>query len=197
MKNSGTKTLETKRLILRKTKEEDSEQMFKNWANDERVTHFLTWAPYESEDQLRTTYHKFLMDNRDKPDTYQWKIELKELGEIIGSIDVINLKEDIESAEIGYCIGYNWWHKGIMTEAFSEVIRYLFEEVGLNRIEATHDLRNPHSGEVMKKCGLIYEGTSRQAGKNMQGICDVVRYAVLKEDYFKIKEKAGFTPVFS
>nr|WP_295051698.1 GNAT family protein [Ruminococcus sp.] len=85
---------------------------------------------------------------------------------------------------MGYCLGYNWWHKGIMSEAFKEIIRFLFEDVGLNRIEAYHDPRNPHSGDVMKKCGLLYEGTARQAGKNMQGICDNVHYAILKEDYF-------------
>ena len=55
-----------------------------------------------------------------------------------------------------------------MSEAFKEIIRFLFEDVGLNRIEAYHDPRNPHSGDVMKKCGLLYEGTARQAGKNMQ-----------------------------
>ena len=37
-----------------------------------------------------------------------------------------------------------------MTEAFTEVIRFFFEEVGINRIEAKHDPRNPHSGDVMK-----------------------------------------------
>lgn len=71
-----------------------------------------------------------------------------------------------------------------MSETFKEIIRFLFEDVGLNRIEAYHDPRNPHSGDVMKKCGLLYEGTARQAGKNMQGICDYVHFAILKEDYF-------------
>lgn len=95
------------------------------------------------------------------------------------------MREDIEAVEIGYCLGYDWWHQGIMTEAFEAVIRYLFEEVDVNRIAAHHDPRNPHSGDVMKKCGLQYEGTLRQAGKNTQGICDIVMYAVLKEDHKK------------
>ena len=112
---------------------------------------------------------------------------MKESGEPIGAIDVVNLREDIEEAEIGYCLGTAWWRLGIMTEAFQRVIQFLFEEVGVNRITATHDPRNPHSGDVMKKCGLRYEGTSRQAGKNNQGICDLARYAILKEDYFKNK----------
>lgn len=192
MKNLGTVTLETERLILRKTRQNDAEPMFKNWANDERVTKYLTWAPYESVEQLETTYHKFLLENKDKPDFYDWKIELKEIGEPIGSIGVVQLREDVESAVIGYCLGYNWWHKGIMSEAFKEIIRFLFEDVGLNRIESYHDPRNPHSGDVMKKCGLVYEGTARQADKNMQGICDKVHYAILKGDYFAKSKRIGF-----
>lgn len=70
--------------------------------------------------------------------------------------------------------------------AFTEVIRFLFEEVGVNRIEAKHDPRNPHSGDVMKKCGLQFEGKHRQASKINQGICDVMKYAILKEDYKNI-----------
>ena len=185
MKHLGTVTLETERLILRKTFESDYEPMFRNWANDERVTKFLTWAPYESAEQLKNTYHQYLLENQQKIDSYDWKIVLKESGEPIGSIGVVNIKEDIEEAEIGYCLGADWWHMGIMTEAFERVIKFLFEDVGVNRITAEHDPRNPHSGDVMKKCGLRFEGTFRQAGRNMQGICDVSHYAILKEDYIK------------
>ena len=183
MEHLGTKTLETERLILRKTIENDAEPMFDNWANDERVTKYLTWQPYESAEQLRESYHKFLMSNQEKDDFYDWKIELKELGEPIGSIGVVRQCEDIGEVEIGYCLGYNWWRQGIMTEALNRVIEFLFEEVGVNRITAKHDTNNPNSGKVMKKCGLQHEGTHRQAGKNNQGICDMAIYAILKEDY--------------
>ena len=185
MNHLGTVTLETERLVLRKTLEDDYEPMFRNWANDERVTHFLTWPPYKSAEELKNSYHKYLLESQKKPDFYDWKIAWKQSGEPIGSIGTVKLNEDIEGVEIGYCIGYNYWHKGIMSEAFSRVIKFLFEEVGVNRICAEHDPNNPHSGDVMKKCGLSYEGTSRQSGKNMQGICDVSRYAILREDYFK------------
>jgi ribosomal-protein-alanine N-acetyltransferase len=36
----------------------------------------------------------------------------------------------------------------------------------------------------MKKCGMKYEGTMRQADKNNQGICDCVEYGILAEEYF-------------
>lgn len=185
MKYLGTVTLETERLILRKTYKDDWEPMFKNWANDERVTKYLTWPPYESAEQVKDTYHKYLLESQEKPDFFDWKIVLKETGEPIGSIGVVNLNKDIEAVEIGYCIGYNWWHKGIMTEAYKRVIKFMFEDVGVNRIFSRHEPRNPHSGDVMKKCGLKYEGTSRQSGRNNQGICDEAHYGILKEDYFK------------
>ena len=88
---------------------------------------------------------------------------------------------------IGYCIGSKWWHQGITTEAFSAIIPFLFEEVGVNRIESQHDPNNPHSGNVMKKCGLKYEGTLRQADYNNQGIVDACIYSLLREEYFNRK----------
>ena len=185
MNNLGTKTLETERLILRKTIESDAEPMFNNWANDPRVTKYLTWYPYESAQQLHDTYHQYLLESQKKDNFFDWKIVLKEIGEPIGSIGVVNISEEIEEVEIGYCLGFNWWHQGIMTEAFREVIRFLFGEVGVNRIEARHDVNNPHSGDVMKKCGLKFEGTRRQGGKNIQGIVDLGVYAILREDYRK------------
>ena len=79
-----------------------------------------------------------------------------------------------------------FWGRGIMPEAFREVIRFLFEEVGMNRIESTHDVNNPKSGRVMEKCGLRCEGIHRQADRNNQGVCDSVCRAILKEDYVQM-----------
>ncbi len=187
MNHLGTVTLETERLILRKTLKSDYIPMFNNWANDERVTRYLTWLPYDDPEKLRKTYHQYLLTCQKKPNFYNWKIELKELGEPIGAISVVSMSEDIGEAVVGYCIGYNWWHMGIMTEALGRVISFLIEEVGFNRIVATHDPNNPHSGDVMKKCGMRYEGTFRQGGRNNQGICDISQYAILREDHFESK----------
>ena len=69
-----------------------------------------------------------------------------------------------------------------MTEALTAVMQFLFKEVGMNRIEAKHDVNNPNSGVVMKKCGMNYEGTCRASDRNNQGICDIAQYAILRED---------------
>ena len=184
MTHKGTKRIETPRLILRMAQIEDAEPMFHNWASDPEVTKFLTWPAYQSIDSAYPVLNMWIRDY-EKPDFYQWMIELKEISEPIGSISVVHHRDDIAAAEIGYCIGQSWWHKGIMTEALTAVMQFLFKEVGMNRIEAKHDINNPNSGGVMKKCGMKYEGTSRASDRNNQGICDTVHYAILRSDFEK------------
>ena len=182
--HKGTVTLETHRLILRKAELADALPMFHNWASDEDVTKFLTWPTYKTVGSAYPILNIWV-NNYEKLDFYQWMIVLKEIDEPIGSISVVNHRDDIAEAEIGYCIGKHWWHKGIMTEALGAVMNYLFREVGMNRIEAKHDVNNPHSGAVMKKCGMCYEGTARQSDCNNQGICDLATYAILRSDWEK------------
>ena len=179
--HKGTQTIETPRLILRRAIREDTDPMFRNWASDPEVTKFLTWPPHANIGVTQTVLECWLAEY-EKADYYQWMIVLKEIGEPIGSISVVRQNDAVEEAEIGYCIGSQWWHKGVMSEALSAVIEYLFTEGGMNRIAARHDPNNPHSGGVMRKCGMVYEGTTRASDKNNQGICDAAHYAILRRD---------------
>lgn len=177
--HKGTQTIETSRLILRRAVLDDAEAMYRNWASNPEVTKYLTWPAHESLTITEMVIESWLREY-DKENYYQWMIVLKDLGEPIGSISVVRQNEQIGEAEIGYCIGTSWWHKGIMSEALSAVVDYLFAEVGMNRIAARHDPNNPNSGGVMRKCGMQYEGTMRAADRNNQGICDAAHYAILR-----------------
>jgi ribosomal-protein-alanine N-acetyltransferase len=109
------------------------------------------------------------------------------LNEPIGTIGVVKQWDEIKMVHIGYCIGRKWWNKGITSEALNPLIKFFFEQVGVNRIESRHDPNNQNSGKVMAKCGMKYEGLLRQADSNNQGIVDTVYYGILAEDYLKIK----------
>lgn len=181
MQHKGTKTLETARLILRRAQLSDAQAMFDNWASDPEVTKYLTWPTHESVDISRQVLESWI-GQYGSNEFYQWIITLKGEDQPIGSISVVSLDNRVEKAEIGYCIGSAWWHRGFTSEAMRAVIDYLFDEVGMNRIEARHDPRNPHSGGVMRKCGMQYEGTARAADRNNQGICDACHYAILASE---------------
>lgn len=183
MKHIGTRTIETERLILRQFKNEDAIHMFDNWCSDE-VTKYMTWSAPKTLEEAQILMNgwtkRYVNDN-----FYHWAIETKDCGHQIGFISVISCSEDVEKVELGYCIGENWWHKGIMTEALNGVINFLFLEVGINRIQACHDTNNINSGKVMQKCGMKYEGTLRKSERTNNGICDISYYAILAEDYKK------------
>ena len=180
LKHKGTVTIETPRLLLRRAKMEDAQIMFDNWANDPEVTKFLTWPPHGSVEVTKKVIASWVAEY-EKEDYYQWMIVLKETQQPIGSI-IASTVGRAQSAHIGYCIGKRWWHQGIMSETLNAVMDFLFDEVGYHRVESMHDPNNPNSGKVMAKCGMIYEGTLRQADRNNQGICDACYYGLLASE---------------
>lgn len=190
MNHKGTKTIETQRLLLRRFSMNDAEFMFDNWESDERVTEFLRWKTATDISETKIILEEWI-SGYEKPDFYQWAIVLKEINEPIGSISVVGKNEMLDIVHIGYCIGSKWWHKGITSEAFSAVIPYFFDEIGVNRIESQHDPDNPNSGKVMQKCGLKYEGTLRQADWNNKGIVDACMYSLLKSEWELTTKKNG------
>ena len=179
--HKGTKTINTSRLILRKFVASDAVPMFRNWASDPEVTRYLTWPAHENAYISQKIVDLWVSDY-DKPDFYQWAIVLKEINEPIGSISVVAKDDSVPWVEIGYCIGKRWWHQGIVSEALQAVIEFFFREVGVVRIQAKHNVNNPNSGAVMKKCGMTLEGTLRSAYRDNQGLCDLCQYAIIKED---------------
>lgn len=182
--HKGTCTIETPRLYLRRFIADDAPAMYRNWASDPEVTKYLTWPAHTSEAVTRGVLESWLREYENSR-YYHWAIVLKEIGQPIGSLIALCADDRIASAHIGYCLGKNWWHKGIMTEALWAVMGYLFEHVGMNRIDSRHDPHNPHSGAVMRKCGMQHEGTFRQADWNNQGVCDCAHYAILRQAWHR------------
>lgn len=188
MEHLGTKVLKTSRLTLRPFTVDDAGAMFRNWASDKEVTKTLMWKTHESVEESKDILTDWVK-NYDSKEYYQWAIVPDELGEPIGSIAAVKQNDIIKMVHIGYCIGKKWWHNGYMSEALARLMEFFFNEVGINRIESRHDPKNPHSGNVMKKCGMVCEGTSRQADWCNNGITDSCFYALLKEDYMKTNLK--------
>lgn len=182
LNHTGTQNIETERLLLRKFKLDDAQQMFDNWTKDPENVEYISFSAHK---EVRDTY-KFLekwIDKYKNKDSYIWCITLKDTGEVIGSVDVIEIIEFRSTCEIGYVISKKYWNKGIMTEALKAVIAYLLSKVGFNRIQLRHMTDNPASGRVMQKCGMKFEGILRQYGvKNIGERCDTAIYSILKED---------------
>jgi RimJ/RimL family protein N-acetyltransferase len=74
------------------------------------------------------------------------------------------------------------------------MLEYGFTELALNRIHAAHLARNPASGRVMEKLGMLREGTGRQHAKKWGTYEDLVFYGILKEEWARGPARLGCAP---
>ena len=147
------KTLETERLTLRELREDDAEEVFKNWTSDDEVSKYVRWVKHKSIEETKE-YIKFEIERCKEKDYYNWGIVLKESKELIGAIGAFPSED--ERIEIGYNISKKHWRNGYTTEAAKKVVEYLNKEIGIKRFRCGHAVLNPASGAVMRKVGFKF-----------------------------------------
>jgi ribosomal-protein-alanine N-acetyltransferase len=149
-------TLPTERLVLRPFGLVDGEDV-RRLAGDRAIadTTLQIPHPYEvgmAEEWILTHPLRF-----EAGEQVVFAVTLRETGLLIGAMGLI-VEAKFQRAELGYWIGRAYWGKGYCTEAGQAVLEYAFSQLNLNRIHASHFKRNPASGRVLQKLGMIHEG---------------------------------------
>ena len=144
--------LQTKRCILRPWREEDAEDLYK-YARDPEVGPPAGWPPHKSVEDSRG----IIRDVLSAPETYA--VCLREDGRPVGSIGFhrADLAEKPDEYELGYWIGKPFWGQGLIPEASREMLRYAFEDLGMDRIWCGYYDGNEKSRRVQEKLGFIYQ----------------------------------------
>jgi RimJ/RimL family protein N-acetyltransferase len=118
----------------------------------------------------------------DRGDADNFALERRSDGQLLGALG-LHFNRDHGYAEMGYWIGVPFWNQGYCTEACSRVLKFAFEKLKLNRVQARHFSRNPASGRVMQKMGMQREGILRQAVKKWDRFEDLELYSILKSEW--------------
>ena len=147
----NTPTIETQRLILRRFTQDDARALYQI-LSDEEVNTFLPMFPLKTMEEANAYIQKQYLDTYQEPFGYRYAVCLKTDHIPIGYVQV----SSSESHDFGYGLRKDFWHKGIITEAGRAVVEEL-RNSGMPFITSTHDIKNPRSGEVMKKLGMIYQ----------------------------------------
>ena len=173
-------TMLTRRLILRPVRMSDAQDLYE-YSRDPEVARHVLWDAHRSIHQTRAYIRYLLRQYRScAPGTFV--IALRETGKVIGTIGFMWVQTENRSAEVGYSLSRAYWNRGIMTEALQAVLKFGFDSLSLNRIEAQHESDNPASGRVMEKTGMRHEGRLRQRVYNKGRYADVELYAILRDD---------------
>ncbi len=184
MNHLGTQIIHTGRLLLRPYRRGDEYQMYRNFLGDSRVTEYVSWETYPSAEAARELLQLHLFSYRQNPrGYYEWAIVRN--GEIIGSADAFDIREETESCEVGCTVGSRFWGAGFAEEALRAVIYFLFEEVGFRRISASCGAENTSARMLLENVGMRCEGRFRRAVRYRSGEeDDLLHYAVLREDLY-------------
>ena len=176
--------LTTPRLRIRRLNMRDAQDIFR-YSRDPEVARHVLWDAHRSIGDSRA-YLRYMLRRYRAHEPASWGIEWLETGRIIGTIGFMWIQDENASAEVGYSLAREYWNRGIMTEALMAVIRYAFDGLDLNRVEAQHETTNPASGAVMRKCHMTREGTLRSRLFNKGRYVDVDLYAILRKDYNRL-----------
>lgn len=179
--------LSTSRLILRNVRMSDARDIYE-YSCDPEVARHVLWEAHQSIHQTKA-YIRYVLRQYRMGSPSSFCIALRETGKVIGTIGFMWVSNENRSAEVGYSLSRAHWNKGYMTEALAAVLRFGFEELNLNRIEAQHECANPASGRVMEHVGMRREGTLKERLYNKSRFVDVELYAILREEWRKLNRR--------
>ncbi len=174
-------TLATPRLVLRRMLPEDAQDMYE-YACRADVTKYLTWYPHDSV-RFTRDYLEYLEGRYATGDFFDWAITLRETGKMIGTCGFTSFDFDNDSGEVGYVLNPEFRGHEIIPEALHAVMKFGFQSLLLNRIEAHYIVGNDASRRVMEKVGMKFEGV-RRSGMIIKGqYRDIGVCAVLSDEF--------------
>lgn len=151
---------QSEHLNFRPWVEGDAETLYK-LASNPHIGPRAGWPVHTSIENSREIIQTVL----GAPETYA--LILKESEEIVGSIGLImgeccSAENDSHrEGEIGYWITEEHWGEGLATEAVKEMVRYAFENLGLDILWCAYYDDNFASKRVQEKSGFIFHHTER------------------------------------
>ncbi len=160
---------ETERLILRRYKKEDIQDLFE-YLSDQEVVKYEPYKPLTLNEAKENLAWRISTDEI-------ISVELKDSHKMIGNVYMG--KRDFEALEIGYVFNRNYWGHGYAAESCSALIGQAFSN-GIHRIYAECDPDNRNSWKLLEALGFQREAHFR---KNVYFWKDETEKAIWKDTY--------------
>lgn len=173
--------LATPRLRLRPVQGSDAEGLFEIFS-DPAVMRYWSTPPWTRTEQARELVEQ---EVRSLAEGRSVRLAILRSGDdaLVGTVSLFALLEESRRAEIGYALARSAWGRGYAQEAGHALIRYAFDTLGLNRLEADVDPRNEGSVKVLERLGFRREGLLRERWIVAGEVSDSALYGLLSRDY--------------
>ena len=174
-------TLEAARVRLRGLTEGDIDALFAIFS-DEPMMRYWSSTPMKERAEAAELLARIHAGFRDKS-SFQWGVERKEDGRLLGTCTLFNFHRSNMRAELGYCLHSAHWGHGYMGEALAALIDQSFHVLKLRRLEADVDPGNANSLRILDRMGFRREGLLRERWNVGGAIQDSVFLGLLAREW--------------
>jgi RimJ/RimL family protein N-acetyltransferase len=173
-------TLTTERLVLRPLTLAHAPAV-QRLAGAREVADTTLTVPHPYPDGVAEAWIAMHPDRFAAGDEAVFGITLRETGELMGVVGLVSTRAH-RRAELGYWMGVPFWGRGFCTEAARAAVRFALTDWEMSRVTAHHFTRNPASGAVLLKAGMMREGMQRRHVLKNGVLEDIEMYGILREE---------------
>lgn len=198
----GSQTLETERLILRRSNMEEQKCLWEILMIPEvNKWYLVSGKKHANEPEYwkwdnQEKFYKYKVENANNTDVFGWSIFLKPeytddfKEKVIGQITEQEKSDDIFIRDVGWYIDPTYWNRGYAYEAASAMLKYMFEKVEIDKIESCAVKENFGSCRLFEKLGFEKTGevTHESDYTFYDGILIYSLYQMNKKLYFENKK---------
>ncbi len=147
-------------------------------------TYLRRWLPWV--DNIRSIHdtHEFIqrgMDQFAKSDGIQVGVWAE--GNLAGALGMHRVDWMHRYTSVGYWLAETYTGQGVMTRAVGALLKYVFDDLSLNRAEMRVATENVPSQHIAERLGFTLEGTARQAEWLYDHYVDQNVYSMLADEW--------------
>lgn len=181
--------LETERLILRESRLSDTPEMFINMSDMDVMRQIGTGYVHQTVEESRRLIRK-MHGWYARKEAIRWVITLKSGDDkLLGTLGFHEFGYDAKKIELGYELNKQYWGQGIMSEAVIKILRYGFDVMEAQRIEAATDGINERSHKLLKQLGFTQEACLRRRIYYFDTYWDEYWFGLLVAEFNRIHKK--------
>ncbi len=177
---SGLPVLAGDQVVLRELRASDAQSLF-SLLTTEEVARFISPPPTTIEG-----FERFIAwtHRQRAAGVYAcYAVTLKGYDTAIGIFQVRETEQGFGTGEWGFALGSPFWGTGVFAESADLVLEFVFETVGVHRLEARAAVRNGRGGGALRKVGAVQEGVLRKSFLKNGEYLDQALYGIVEDDW--------------
>ncbi|MFM0071025.1 GNAT family N-acetyltransferase [Paraburkholderia sediminicola] len=128
--------------------------------------HLQPWEPLRSESFFETESVaqrlSAMAHNNKSGHAVHLLLISQETGEMVGDCNFTNIvRGPFQACHLGFSLAKRFERRGLMREALTPAIAYIFDEIGLHRVMANFRPENVRSAQLLERLGFEREGLAR------------------------------------